>query len=356
VDFSDFASGQALVKACASNPCFVNVAGEWGRKLQRMSTENRVDGPMQHLRTVMTNLYQKSGPNSVVGGLMYSNQEQNITSVNGVAYSMIGETTPGTFYDSLTEQMMEDGFLSRFTMVEYNGIRPPQNQNPITTLSPELKFMIEQIAIQAQSLLSKFETQMVGIEPEARQVLHHFNEECDYNINKTDNESWRQMWNRAHLKVMRIAALLAVGDNYIQPRITIDHLNWALEFIRRDIRIMERRVMSGDIGTTDHSRTRKLADVIFTYFKKPIARSYKVPEGMRENSIIPYNYLTVRVGNLSAFTKSPYGARRALSDAIDEMKSAGFLIEVDPIKAMELYGYHGRCFRVVDLPAFNVEE
>jgi len=38
-DFSDYASGPALIKACAQNPCFVNVSSEIGHKFMAMAKD-----------------------------------------------------------------------------------------------------------------------------------------------------------------------------------------------------------------------------------------------------------------------------------------------------------------------------
>lgn len=101
VDFSDFVSGPALLKACAQNPCFVNVAGEIGHKFLAMSVDK--DASMRSLRKVLTTLYAKSGPGSIAGGISYSAQENNVDATQAVAFSLIGETTPGTFSEQVAQ-------------------------------------------------------------------------------------------------------------------------------------------------------------------------------------------------------------------------------------------------------------
>lgn len=356
VDFADFASGPALQKACANNPSFVNVAGEWGRKLKRLAHEDGRDAAMQSLRTVMTNLYQKSGPTSVVGGLSYSNKEQNVASVNGVAYSMIGETTPRTFYDSLTEAMMEDGFMSRFTVVEYNGERPAANPNPQYVMDHNLFQAMEQLVAQAGNLIDRFGNCMVQFEPSAKQILDDFNYECDNEINATDDEGWRQMWNRAHLKVLRVAALLAVADNHAVPVVYPHHAQWALGLIRRDIALFMRRINAGDVGTGDGVRERKLLAIMKEYLEDGVPDSYKVPDTLQKAGIIPRKVLQLRCARVTAFSEHRNGAIAAMDIALRSLVDSGYIMEVDKAKVITEYNFHGKCYRVLSLPSFTADK
>ena len=349
VDFSDFASGPALTKAVASNPSFVNVAGEWGRKLRRLSDDTKADSPMQQLRTVMTNLYQKSGPSAIVGGITYSNKDQNISSVSGVAYSMIGETTPTTFYESLTSSMMEDGFLSRFTIVEYDGERPKNNAEALKEPDSALADAIAQLCNQSISLLTRQSRQEVGRSPEAAAVLHNFDVECDYKINSTADESYRQMWNRAALKVTRIAALLAVADNYIHPVMDRVHVDWAIDLIRRDIAVMSKRMNEGDIGINDNAREKKVIALIKEYIKFGAAESYQIPSAMQAQGIIPRKYFQIRLARHSAFNQHRLGSTLAMESTLRSLVDCGYLVEVDKTAQLQHYNYHGKCYRVVNL-------
>ncbi len=349
VDFSEFASGPALTKACSENPSFLNVSGEWGRKLRRMSGDDGRDGPMQQLRTVMTNLYQKSGPTSVVGGISYSNKDSNVKSVNGVAYSMIGESTPKTFYECLTETMMEDGFMSRFLVVEHEGDRPARNPAPVTVLDDRLYSALCSIIVQSITLVQQGQTCMVQNSAEAQQMLDEFDYECDDQINSTNDESFRQMWNRAHLKALRVASLLAVADNFVNPVVNAYHADWALGIVRRDINIMQRKLKDGDVGQGDGVRERKLISIIKAYLKSESLDSYRIPKEVQELGIIPRRYLQVRTTSLTQFSHHRLGATVALDLTIKSLIDSGYLLEVDKAKMAEQFNFQGRCFRVVNL-------
>ena len=318
VSYTDYASGPALTKAMESFSSFVNVSGEWGRKLKRMADDHR-DGPMQQLRTVMTNLYQKSGAASVMGGLGYSNRDQNVSSVNAVAYSMIGETTPGTFYDSLTPTMMEDGFLSRFNIIEYHGERPPENKNQLMQLNPQISDALAHIASHCVSIVASPNGIAIQVKksPGAEQLLCKFNDTCDTNIRVAGtDESVRQIWNRAHLKAVRTASVLAASDNHINPEIQENHAKWAIALIESDAAAMLAKVQGGDIGLDDDSRFKKLLIVLQDFLQGKIPKSYNLHPDMVTNGIVPRKFLQGRTGQVRCYRHYRMGATMALDHTL----------------------------------------
>lgn len=350
IDFSEYVSGPALLKACAANPSFLNVAGEFGRKLRRMAIDER-DSAIQGLRTCLTNLYQKSGPQAILGGLGYSDSAHNVESIAGVSYSMIGETTPGTFYESLSESMMEDGFLSRFLLVEYHGKRPPMNPNPVLEPDAALQDCLLRLSYQAQNLIATNRSQMLARTGVAADMMRYFDERCDAEINATDDESRRQIWNRAALKLMRIAGLLAVADNWIQPCIAEHHVTWALEIVTRNTAMLDTRAIDGDIGLGDHSRARKLVAGLRDYCSdRELPASYRVPANLRKLRIVTRTYLQMSLSKHPVFARHPRGSNLALDSALADCVDNGLLIELDRTKTLKSLGYRGKCYQILALP------
>lgn len=348
VNFNEFASGQALIKAVAENPCFVSVMSEWGKRMKTMAKEG-VEGPSQTLRTAMTALYQKSGPDAIVGGITYSNKENNIRSVGSVSYSMVGETTPKTLYQSLTETMMEDGFLSRFLIVEYDGGRPPENIQMQTQPDSNLADALAQLCQQSIGLIGRNQHQPIEFSPEARYLLKQFDLECDNQINSSDDEGFRQMWNRAALKALRISGLLAAADNFIAPCVSLEHAEWALSVVRKDISSMHRRIYQGDVGSGDNSRERKVLAIAADYVKRGAAAGYQIPQLMQVHGIIPRKYLQIRTAKLTTFCEHRSGSTLALEGTLQSLVASGYFMRCDKTKVIEQFGFHGECYRILDV-------
>lgn len=155
------------------------------------------------------------------------------------------------------------------------------------------------------------------------------------------------------MNALKVATLLAVADSYgtTEPVVTAAHADWAIALIMRNIANMQTRLDGGDVGEGDGARERKLAAVLRHYMLHPLAASYKIPEAMRQASIVPVSYLLNRTAQHAAFYTHKLGSNWALRDALRSMVEAGYLMEVKKDATIEFYSYHGQAYRVLRLTA-----
>jgi len=355
--YDTFASGAALAKACANqtNKSFVNFVGEWGHVLSALARATGAGGSMhmQTLRRMLTNLFHKSGAGSMAGGVRYANEKENAVSVDGVAYTLVGETTAETLYEAITVSMLADGFLSRFLTIEYNGPRPPLNSARVLVPSPQITTHLRGLLVHSLTLKGRGVRAPVAHGDYAERELNSFNDECDEAINASTNEAVTQTWNRAHLKALRVAALLAVADNPLDPVISGDHAEWAVALVRRDTDRYLARLAAGDVGSDDDTRLQKLLHIVHEYLTQPLGPGYGVPSVMQRDAVVPRKYLQMRASRLAVFKDPRLSAKRALDDAIAGAMDNGYLAEMPKDKAGEQYTFMGRCFHVVSLPKFK---
>lgn len=347
-----FASGPALTKLCKDRKSFVQLIGEFGKMIKRLGDDSGRDTAMETLRTTMTDLYQKSGEGDIAGGIHYSNQEQTVDSYGGVAYSLIGESTPGLFRDGLTESMMEDGFLSRFSIIEYKGDRVVDNEDAYHDMEHNLLERISYLVGYSLRLLDNNKVVKVQVDATAKAMLREFSLLCDNEINGTESEGWRQMWNRAHLKVLRLSAMLASTSNCETPIIEPPHVMWSMTMVRRDIDIMTHHLNSGDIGSDDLSRDKKVIGIIRKYLTVGPPPSYGIPLEMTDAFIIPRKHIQNATSRLNQFKNHKMGSTNALNSVIKSLTDLGMIIVCDKKKIIEDFPgmSHGTCYKVLHLP------
>lgn len=350
VKFDDFASGPALMKTVLVNRSFVNFSGELGHKLKRIAdAEDTRDSSADSFRRAITDLYHKSGPDATVGGMSYSDKDKNVASIGGgAAFSLVGETTPDLYNETVTERMMADGMLSRFTIIQYpSGYRPPMNTRQILQMEPALLTVVSEVCRTAIARTVEA-SQEVMIDAQAAAVIRAFEVECDEKVNGNKKEAFRQMWSRASIKSLRMAALCAILDQHREPCIRLEHIEWAIGVIRTDIAQMNEKIDAGDIGMNDAARQRKLGMVINKYMTKDLPPSQEKLQRFKDKGVVTWSYLMNCVQTHLSFTRHP-GLNRNLHLTVDSLIHQGVLEEIPKPKAVKDLSFGGRCFRVLTM-------
>ncbi len=363
VDFigpGEIASSQALIKYMSKTAnSFVSLVGEFGIYLQQMASVNAAPHLMG-LRRMLLDLYNKSGEGKVLRPSIYSDREKNTASVLAPALTLLGESTPEKFYEGLHEGMIAEGLLPRFTIIEYHGERPPLNPGHIYAQpSFDLVERLSTLCAHALMLNSQHKAVHVQFAPDAKAMFDEFDRHCDLNINTSDKEVRRHLWNRAHIKAMKLAALVAVGNNPYEPTITLDVAAWATNLIVADVRNLLARFDAGEIGV-DNEETRQLAElikIVKEYVLSPWSEISRYKAGsaqMHGERVVPYSYIHKRATKLSIFKKDRIGETAALKRAIKTLTERGDIQQLSPKLAHDNFSTGAQCFMIANAKTFGL--
>lgn len=353
-------SPQALIKYLdKTSKSFVSVIGEFGITLQQMASAYKSPNEAGQLQ-LWLDLFNKSGESDVLRPSIYSDKDKNTSGIQAPAVTLLGETVPTTFYETLHDGMINNGLLPRFTVIEYTGKRPPLNKAAKQAQpSFDLIEKLSTICAQALQLNNQNKAIHVQVEADADALFDRFNEHADLNINSSDNDTRKQLWNRAHLKALKLAALIAVGVNPWQPTITLDLAQWAMKLIEADVRNMLARFDAGEIGI-DNDETKQLATIVGAikhYLSAPWSDVLKYAVGesldrLHGDRLMPYSYLQRKLSGVAVFRKDRRGATIALKAALKTLVERGDLREVGRAELTKQYNLTALTFAVTNAKVF----
>jgi len=337
---SYIASGQAINKAMAKKTCVFCLLPEFAFTMQGWA--NAAPGSAgATLQQSILDLYSKSGKNDVLDESIYSDSDKNSHSAYAPAMSILGDATPGRFYNQLSEDQIESGLITRFIFIEYKGKRVPENEvSAFQDPSPQLVDRLADVVATVVQMEANNTFQLIARDPAASALLKTFNKRADFAINSS-NEVGKQLWNRAHLKVLRIAGLIAVGCNIHNPIIDAQNAQWAIDFIEKDILQITSRFDKGQVGDGEYRFEAEIRTVILSYLSMPAEKklSYKTPKILvQEKGLIPYSFLRRRLRPLTMFKNDKRGPARAIQEAMKDLCEAGILKAVPRHQVKEKYG------------------
>ena len=349
---SEIRSDAGLLKCLAKSPCFVSVVGEFGLRLKRMKNDR---GGIPHevaLKGVLLDLYSKSGAGEMLGAMAYSDAEKSQAAVHSPAFSLIGESTPERFFEALDEGMVYEGLLPRFTIIDYDGPRPPRN-DAHTTAEPSPALVEGFVRLLTQVELQRAQGRVVNVEftPEAKQICDAFDEFCDGLIDAPDaRELQKHMWSRAYLKAMKLAATVAVGIDFECPVIDADCANWAIGITETDCRRIIGKFEKGQVGDAGGNEERQQNEVrrvVSEFLNLPWDRvsQYGGKVEMHQIGIFTHQYLQRRLLSHNAF-KGPSDGTPALKRAITNLIDAGEIEQIPTNFIWDKFGIKPKSYQL----------
>jgi len=360
---SEISSGSALFKYLGNtSQSFISLLGEFGLRLQQMSSPN-ANGSEVSLRRMFLDLYNKSGYSETLHASVYSDKANNTSAVPSPSFSILGESTPERFYGALNEDMISEGLLPRFLLIEYKGNRPPLNEYH-TSVIPSFSLIerLAALAAQCETINHSNPRRVINVQstPEAAKLLYDFDKYADQKINGSGKEVIRQLWNRAHIKVLKLSALIAVGENMIEPTINEASMRWAANLIQADIDAITVRFEAGEIGSNSYEvkQAGELLRVIKDYIVSDYSKvekylQFKSPQ-MHQDKVVPYGYLNKRLAAVAAFRNDKSGATFAIKRTIQTLVDTDRVRELGKVWTNEKYGTSQRCFALADLSILNL--
>lgn len=348
-----FASAEGLLKQLSRSSCFFSIIGEFGIKLKQLIAPN-ASATSAALKAAILDLYNKSGDGKVLDPMVYSDTAKNTSPVQSPSFTLIGESTPAEFYDGIDERIVTNGLAQRFLIWNVNAPRPYLNPNVGMKPAPELVSRLSDLVATCCTYSPARGATKVKLDAEASAVFSGFERQTTDTVNANVSNVHSELWNRALIKALKLASLIAVGINPHAPLVTGDVARGAIALVSGQIDFLTRKFEAGDFGSEAGNVNKQqqlvlwaISDFFLNYAN--LERYYPYQEAYKYvgRYTVPYAHISQRIARYAAFKNDKRGATNALQTTIKELLSMDFIREVPPTQmAAEFDGNKGRGFRI----------
>lgn len=238
-----YASDSAVMSALLLQPAHVAIVDELGELLRNSKSEGNYAK-----RQAMVSLMEAWGR---LGGTMRSQgystasltQEQAKAMKERVVerpgITLVGMSTPETFYEALDEGSIKGGFLNRLLVLETHIGR--QTFNPSYQDLPVPGYVAEWLRAVRAPAGGNLESidaatgcpppRVVPIAAGALRAWRDYEAECIGMQDRLDAEGLAELYGRSAEQALRVALVLAVADSVEAPTIRAEHVEWARDLV-----------------------------------------------------------------------------------------------------------------------------
>lgn len=359
----ELVSKPGLIKWLSQHPSIVSVIGEFGLKLKEMSSPS-ANAHMTGLQGLFLQLYSKSGKGNILDPMAYSDTNKNTKPLLAPSLTIVGESTPETFYSCLDESMISTGLLPRFLIMEYTG-KVPYVADDHELAKPSFSLCNEFGKLLAISIGKQHNNDVVPVllEPPALKLMNEFDRYCTDQVNSSRLQVTKQLWNRAALKAKKLSGILSVGTNYINPVIIREAVDYSIKMIVADVDNLVNKFGNGDFGDyrsnnmSEFRQAKELGMCLYDWFctERESWRSYNLNEQMVKEYVFTLNSVQMRMMLNKAFKEDRLGPNIAIKRAIQYFLDAGDIIEIPSMQMKERYNSKAKAYAVANMPRFARE-
>lgn len=237
-----YTSDSGVFSSLYHQPNHIAIIDELGEMLRSANAQGNF-----HKRTANTALmevwgltsgtYRAPGYSTMA---LQAGQDASFKVVHRPSLTMLGMTTPRTFYDNLSESAIEGGFLNRLLIVESKiGRQPSRPTDPLDVPQSVLDW-IAAVRGGNGGNLSGIDTAadqvpvptIVEMDDAAVALARAYEREVLKVMDELEQERLDELEGRSYEKALRIAEVLAISVDSKRPRITIELMRWGIDYIR----------------------------------------------------------------------------------------------------------------------------
>jgi len=218
-----------------------------------------------------------------------------------------------------------------------------ENKNHGAPPPKELVARLEQLALAMDVADVNGSFTVVETTPEAHDLLKKYRDTKRKEIMQCpDGLSKKEVINRAGLKALRVASVLAVSADFYTPILTLEHAKWAIDFVESTDAAVIARFDSGEIGSGQVKQESEILKACQTTSKlgKKERRILGFSKKMStELNVIPLSILKKLVVNNAVFATDKMGAVSSFDKCVESMIRSGVFVKLSETQAYDHYDH-----------------
>jgi hypothetical protein len=274
---SGYTSAGAVFSALLRQPSHIAIIDEMGKLLKLSRSKGNANS-----EAAIDKLVEAFGKlNGVIRPPVYSTMTMTkaqagamqgaVQMIHNPAVSILGATTPSTFYGNLTDDLVQDGFLGRLIVVESS--QPRQLARFVDQTDPPARIVewCKKVNAPAQRTgnlsdiaMAEMPATTVGMEirDECQELMRAFETELNQLKDQFEPEHLDVLLGRTFEKALRLAMIAAKACDPNTVTVRREHLEWAISYVRHYDMAMIRAVRKNRIVNQIDTDMKKAVDYI----------------------------------------------------------------------------------------------